>query len=70
MIGNIIHKLRRDNKLSQDKLAKIIGCSQALISWWENNSVSPKSEYLIKLNKIFNGKLFEELNTGVKLSHD
>jgi len=73
MINKIIRKLRKENKLNQSELAKKIGkgCDQKTISRWENGIFAPRNEHLLKLNEIFNGKLFEELNTpGVELSHD
>jgi len=60
-INTIIYNLRTHKKLSQQKLAELIGCRQASISDWELGRQIPNGEYLIKLNEVFGGKLFDEL---------
>lgn len=48
-----LKELREERQLSQSKLAKIIGFSQATIAKWETGDRSPTIEYLIILAKFF-----------------
>lgn len=41
------------NKLSQMKLAKLIGVSDVAVLYWEHDKSEPCYEYLCKLCKIF-----------------
>lgn len=45
--------LRKEKKLTQPQLAKMLGVSNGLISFWENGVNEPTINYLIKLCKIF-----------------
>jgi transcriptional regulator with XRE-family HTH domain len=60
-IGTIIYNLRTSKEISQQQLADLISCRQASISDWELGRVVPSVVYLLKLNEVFGGKLFEEL---------
>lgn len=52
-IGKIIYMLRKEENLTQEKLAKQVGIAQTNISDWENNVSRPEYENLVKLSKIF-----------------
>ena len=48
-IGEAIRRGRRDKKLTQKELAKILGVSPALVSFWENHTRGPSGEELLKI---------------------
>ncbi len=52
MVRNL-KKLRNKKKISQQQLADIIGVSQQSINKYENHSVEPDIETLIKLSEFF-----------------
>ena len=51
--ANRLKKLRKQMGLNQTQLAKRIGISKSLVSYYENRDRSPSPEMLIKLSKIF-----------------
>lgn len=52
--GNILKKIRLDNNLTQEELAKKIDTSRSNIANYENNKNMPSIEILDKLSEIFN----------------
>ena len=58
-IGNKIKELRKGKKISQEKLASILGVSQAMIAQYENGKRNPKIETLQKIAKALDMHLFE-----------
>ena len=52
--GNILKKLRQDENLTQEELAKKIDSSRSNIANYENDKNMPSVEVLDKLSKIFN----------------
>lgn len=52
--GDILKKLRQDNNLTQEELAKKIDTSRSNIANYENNKNMPSVEILNKLSKLFN----------------
>ena len=52
--GNILKKIRRDNNLTQEELAKKIDTSRSNIANYENNKNMPSVDILDKLSKMFN----------------
>ncbi len=57
-------KLRKDNNLSQEKLADLLGVSRQAVSKWESGSSYPDMEKLNKLCKILNCTLEDLLDDG------
>ncbi len=53
-LGERIKYLRMEENLTQPQLAKAIGVSNAVISFWENNLNEPKASYVLALAKCFN----------------
>ena len=51
--GNILKKIRQDNNLTQEELAKKINTSRSNIANYENDKNMPSIEILDKLSKIF-----------------
>ena len=62
-IGEKIKLKRVENKISQEELARIIGCKQKTISNWENDTVEPNPQYLPKLSQFLSIPLGELTNT-------
>ena len=50
---NRLKELRKDKKISQTTLAKLLNVNEKTISRWENGGASIKSDRLKKLCKIF-----------------
>lgn len=53
IIGKRIFELRKELKISQEKLAKQIGVTQKAIDFWEKGTNEPKATYIIRLAKVF-----------------
>ena len=53
-IGQSIRQLRKENKLTQSQLAKLLYTSQDTISLWELDKSLPDVLSIIKMAKIFN----------------
>lgn len=53
-LGNRIKELRIERGLTQPQLAKMVGVTNAVISFWENNVNEPKASYVKKLAQCFN----------------
>lgn len=51
--GTILKKLRQDNNLTQDELAKKIDTSRSNIANYENDKNMPSVDILEKLSKLF-----------------
>ena len=47
-------ELRKENNLSQEKLAKAINVSQKAIDFWEKGINEPKAGYIVLLASYFN----------------
>lgn len=52
--GNILKKIRQENNLTQEELAKKIDTSRSNIANYENDKNMPSIDILDKLSKIFN----------------
>ena len=55
-----IKKMREKAKLSQEKLAELLGVTQGAVSQWESGEVSPTTDKLPELAKIL-GCTIDEL---------
>ena len=60
--GNYLFSLRKALKLSQEKLANILGVTNKAVSKWENGKCKPEIKQLKKLSKIFNVSIEDLLN--------
>lgn len=54
MIGERLQELRKDRKISQEELAKILGVSHYTVSSYECNRSDPDDKSKILLAKLFN----------------
>lgn len=53
-LGEKLQNLRKENMLSQEKVAELVGVSRQAVSKWENDLSNPDTENLILLAEIFN----------------
>lgn len=56
LVGDKIHKLRKQMGLSQEELAFKIGVSRQTVSKWESNAMNPNMDSIQALCNIFNVK--------------
>ncbi len=61
MYGKKIAALRKEKKLSQEKLSKLLNVSRSTVAMWENDSNEPSTAMLIKIAEIFNVDITEIL---------
>ena len=54
MFAERLKALRKENKISQQKLADLLGLGQSTIAMWEKGKNSPEYESLINIANIFN----------------
>lgn len=52
--GNILKKIRQDNNLTQEELAKKINTSRSNIANYENDKNMPSVDILEKISQVFN----------------
>ena len=65
-VGNRIYELRKENKLSQEKLAEKIGVTRQTISNWELNESSPDLKQAKELSTVFSISLDELVENDIK----
>lgn len=53
-LGQRIRELRKEKKMTQEELGRILGVSKVSISGYENDTRQPDNEALVKLSKYFN----------------
>ena len=51
--GENLRVLRLDKKIGQNELARVLGLSNASISYWENGKQEPSASALFKLAQFF-----------------
>lgn len=54
MFSKRIKELRKTKKITQEKLAGLLGVERSTIGKWESTSIIPSSEMLIEIAKFFN----------------
>lgn len=64
--GKFIKKLRKDNNLTQDELAKKLGVTYQAVSKWENGKSIPDIAILKTISLLFNVNIDELLDGTVK----
>lgn len=65
-LGNKIIKLRKKEKMSQERLAEHLGVTRQTISNWELNVTKPDVSQIKKLSKVFNTSIDELLDNDVR----
>ncbi len=53
-VSNMISKLRMSSNISQEQLAELLAVSVQSVQGWENGTVTPELEKLIKISEYFN----------------
>lgn len=56
-LGEKLAKLRKEQNLTQEQLAEILGVSRQSVSKWESNSAYPETEKLIRIAKMYDCSL-------------
>jgi len=51
--GQRLTALRKERGLSQNQLAKLIGASREVVSYYERRATNPTAEFLEKISKLF-----------------
>lgn len=67
--GELIKKLREENKWSQEELANKLFVDRSLVSKWERGKIEVEFKYMSKLSELFNIKI-EELIFGEEKNKD
>lgn len=67
--GELIKKLREENKWSQEELANKLFVDRSLVSKWERGKIEVEFKYMSKLSELFNIEI-EELIFGEKKNKD
>ena len=62
-------KLRKNNNITQEQLADMLGVSRQAVSKWESGLSIPDMEKIIEMCKIFNCQIEELLDDGVTSNH-
>lgn len=61
-IGDFIRQLRKENNMSQEKLASLVPIDRSVVSKWERGEVQPPIDKIINLCNIFNITIDEMLS--------
>lgn len=69
-IGEVISRLRKEKKLTQEQLANFMGVSTAAVSKWESSASYPDSTLLPYLANFFSVTIDELLNYNTTISED
>lgn len=51
--GEILKNLRTEKNITQGELAKVLGCSQSMLTRWENGECEPTAPYIIAVSEYF-----------------
>ncbi|MGN0479211.1 MAG: helix-turn-helix domain-containing protein [Hominenteromicrobium sp.] len=52
-LGEKLAVIRKENNLTQEQFAELLGVSRQSVSKWELNSAYPETEKLIRISKVF-----------------
>lgn len=66
-LGNQLQKLREEQKMSQEEVAKQVGVSVQNIHKWENNQGYPEIQHLLKLGDIYGTTIDEFIKSDAAL---
>jgi transcriptional regulator with XRE-family HTH domain len=66
-LGNQLQKLREEQKMSQEEVAKQVGVSVQNIHKWENNQSYPEIQHLLKLGDIYGTTIDEFIKSDAAL---
>ncbi|WDL86481.1 helix-turn-helix transcriptional regulator [Priestia aryabhattai] len=68
-LGNQLKKLREEQKMSQEEVAKQVGVSVQHIHKWENNQSYPEIQHLLKLGDIYETTIDEFIKRDATLQN-
>jgi transcriptional regulator with XRE-family HTH domain len=68
-LGNQLEKLREEQKMSQEEVAKQVGVSVQNIHKWENNQSYPEIQHLLKLGDIYGTTIDEFIKKDAALQN-
>jgi len=71
LLGEAIKQARKERKLTQEQLGKLVGVQKAQISKIENNLTDARFETILKVFRALNAKIHftvELLNQNIKLA--
>ncbi|MEI2379409.1 helix-turn-helix domain-containing protein, partial [Priestia megaterium] len=68
-LGNQLEKLREEQKMSQEEVAKQVGVSVQNIHKWENNKSYPDIQHLLKLSDIYETTIDEFIKKDATLQN-
>ena len=68
-LGNQLEKLREEQKMSQEEVAKQVGVSVQNIHKWENNQSYPEIQHLLKLGDIYGTTIDEFIKSDAALQN-
>ncbi|WP_129703125.1 helix-turn-helix domain-containing protein [Priestia megaterium] len=68
-LGNQLQKLREEQKMSQEEVAKQVGVSVQNIHKWENNQSYPEIRHLLKLGDIYGTTIDEFIKNDAALQN-
>ena len=60
-----LKKIRKENNLSQEQLAEMLGVSRQAVSKWESNLAYPEMDKMIQIAKKFNLNIDDLINQDV-----
>lgn len=65
-LSDNLKNIRKENNLSQEQLAEMLGVSRQAVSKWESGSSYPEMEKVLLICKLFNYNIDELMNENVK----
>jgi len=68
-LGNQLQKLREEQKISQEEVAKQVGVSVQNIHKWESNQSYPEIQHLLKLGDIYGTTIDEFIKKDATLQN-
>ncbi|MGG2087417.1 helix-turn-helix transcriptional regulator [Priestia aryabhattai] len=68
-MGNQLKKLREEQKMSQEEVAKQVGVSVQHIHKWEHNQSYPEIQHLLKLGDIYETTIDEFIKNDAALQN-
>lgn len=69
-LGDKLSKLRKENNLTQEQLASVLGVSRQSISKWESNIAYPETDKLIRISEVFDCTLDYLLKDAEETTHN
>ena len=68
-LGNQLQKLREEQKMLEEEVAKQVGVSVQNIHKWENNQGYPEIQHLLKLGDIYGTTIDEFIKSDAALQN-